>query len=188
VKKSEQNFRSRIDQGATRLRISIPLATSESARLHINALLVIWLLGAALAATSLVLQEPLLGPHIVHVLWLLAGIPVLWAFARFAIGREVITISEGKLMITKQPYGMIYRKRYHLSKVRRIRIDRTGLRLNDRRHRLSPLRWRGERGLILFDYDFKAVRFGRGLSVPEAKHILGIIRESAFIDSEQVEI
>ena len=186
--KSEQTFRSRVDRGHTRLRISIPVATSDSARLHINALLVIWLLGAAVSGSAFVIQEDLLGPPLVHVGWLVAGLPVIWAFTRFAIGREVITLSKGKMTIWRQPFGAIYRKRYHLRKVRRLRVDTTGLRLSDRRHRRSPLRWRGERGLILFDYDLKPVRVGRSLSVAEAKHILNMIRESEYVSPEQVEV
>jgi len=173
----------RIEHGHTRLRITIPLAFSESTRLHLTALLIIWALGAAFATISLVTGERILGTSLMHSLWLAAGVIVLWAYARFAIGREVLTFSDGTLRISRHPLPLGYRRTYLLPKVKHMRIDSTGLRLSNTRHRLNIWRWRGERGLILFDYDLRAVRFGRSLSVQEAKELLMVISESGYWES-----
>lgn len=172
----------RIDQGHTRLRISISLAGSESTRLHLTALLIIWALGAAFATVSLVTGEPILGTSLIHSVWLASGVVVLWAYTRFAIGREVLTFSDGRLTISRRPLPLGYRRTYLLSKVRHLRIDTTGLRLSNTRHRLNIWRWRGERGLILFDYDLKAVRFGRSLTIGEAKELLQVINDSGYCE------
>ena len=178
----------RIERGNTRLRIIVPLVSSEAARLHLTALLVIWALGAAFATVSLFLETPILGPAIIHVFWLLAGIPVLWVYLRYARGREVITVSDNKLTIGRKPLGLGFQTRYLLSRARRFRIDTNGLRMTDWRHRMNPLRWRGARGLILFDYDLQPVRFGAGLDVPTAKEILATLQESGYVAPEQVEL
>ncbi len=177
--------RIKINQGSTRLRISIPLAPSESSRLHLTALLVIWVLGAAFAAGALILGEPVLGPMIVHFLWWGAGLPVIWAYLRFARGREVITLTDGKLTIARKPLG--YRSRYHTPRIKRLRVDTKGLRLGGRRHRRNPLRWRGERGLLLFDYGLKPVRFGVAIDAAQAREILQAIKASGFIGPDHVE-
>lgn len=178
----------RFERGNTRLRINIPLASSEAARLHLTALLAIWALGAAFATVSLFLERPILGPTIVHVFWLLAGVPVLWVYIRYARGREVITVSDNKLTIERRPLGLGFQTRYLLSRAKRFRVDTDGLRMTDWRHRMNPLRWRGARGLILFDYDLQPVRFGAGLDVPSAREILIRLQESGYVSPERVEL
>lgn len=179
-------FRPTIEQGHTHLRIINPLATSQQSKLHLTALLIVWILGAAFSLTALVLGKRILGPAFIHVGWLGVGIPVLWAYSRFAIGSEVITFRENSLTISRRPIPLGYRRKYDLSKARHFRVDTTGLRVLDGRHRRNPLRWRGEQGLILFDYGLKPVRFGVGLSTAEAREILKVVRKSGRIDSSQV--
>ncbi len=175
-----------IEKGHTRLRISVPLAPSEASRLHLTALLLIWVLGAAYVVTSLFLPTPRLASELVQIGWLVAGVPVLWVYTRFAIGREVVTITETTLQISRRPLALGFRRRYLLNKAKHFRVDTTGIRIGSRRIRRSLWRWRGEQGLILFDYDLTPVRFGVGLEVGEAKEVLATIRESGFVDREQI--
>ncbi|HOZ08010.1 MAG TPA: hypothetical protein PKW75_06960 [candidate division Zixibacteria bacterium] len=180
--------RARVEQGRTRLRISVALATSEGARLHLTALLVIWALGAAFAVASLIVRFRPLGPPIVHVAWLAAGLPVLWAYTRFAVGREIISLGRGALTITHRPIPLGFARRYRLANAHRFRVDTAGLRIANVRHRRNPLRWRGEQGMILFDYNLRPVRFGVGLSTAEARRLLQAIRDSGQVSPEQVEL
>lgn len=179
-------IRPTIEQGRTHLRVINPLATSQGSKLHLTALLIIWTLGAAFSVAALVLGRRFLGPTIVHVGWLGAGIPVLWAYSRFAIGKEVITFRENSLTVSRRPISLGYRRTYDLSKARHFRVDTTGLRVLDGRHRRNPLRWRGEQGLILFDYDLKPVRFGVGLTTAEARHILEVLQKQGHLRPEQL--
>ncbi len=182
----EVSSRISIEQGHTRLRISIPLAPSESSRLHLTALLLIWLLGAAYVIASQFVQTPRFGSEMVQIGWLIAGLPVLWVYTRFAIGREVITITETKLQMSRRPLALGFRRKYLLSKARHFRVDTKGVRIGNRRVRRSLWRWRGEQGMILFDYDLTPIRFGVGLDVIEAKAVLAAIRASGFVDTEQI--
>ncbi len=180
-------FRPTIEQGNTHLRIINPLATSQQSKLHLTALLIIWVLGAGFSLAALVMGKRFLGPAFVHVGWLGVGIPVLWAYSRFAIGSEVITFRENSLTISRRPIPLGCRRRFDLSKARHFRVDTTGLRVLDGRHRRNPLRWRGEQGLILFDYGLKPVRFGVGLTTTEARQILSVLRESGRVEAGQID-
>ena len=86
-----------------------------------------------------------------------------------AIGREVVGLRPGVLVVRRGVAGLGFRREYRLADVRRLRVSPPP---RDASRWAPPLRFGRDPGVIAFDHGARTVRFGEGLDEAEASLVL----------------
>jgi hypothetical protein len=94
---------------------------------------------------------------------------VVYAWLRNAIGREVVGLRPGALVIRRDVAGLGFNREYSLADVRNLRVS---VPPSDAGRWSSPIRLGREPGVIAFDHGARTVRFGEGLDEAEASLVL----------------
>ena len=94
---------------------------------------------------------------------------VVYAWLWNAIGREVVGLRPGLLVIRRDVAGFGFSREYSLGDVRHLRVS---VPPSDAGRWSSPLRFGREPGVLAFDHGARTVRFGEGLEEAEASLVL----------------
>lgn len=111
--------------------------------------------------------------------WTLGGLFVMRIFFWMLLGKEVITLGQGRLTINKKGLLFSKPKTYDINEVKGLRVQETatigGYTTTSRRSVLM------NNGTIQFDYGMKTIKFGNGLEVAEGKHILLELKRKGYL-------
>ncbi|MFN8354851.1 MAG: hypothetical protein U0Y10_10425 [Spirosomataceae bacterium] len=147
-----------------------------------------WLVGEIAALGSLLgLLADVDGKRIFLFIWFVAwsvgGLMALAAVWWNLFGKEIITIGQGTLTITKKGVPFLKPASYTLASIQKMRVQPEQLfTRNDARSRQRGF-WLG--GSICFAYDSQTVRFGQNLSDADALAILSLFSEKHLLSSQQ---
>ncbi len=103
---------------------------------------------------------------------LVAGLAIAWQWAYATGGREIVTVSKTTLRIRREAFGPSRTWEFPLAAISRLRY-----------YPPPPEAWvgagRGEPtgGALAFTHDSQPFRFGSGLTEPEARRLLGVLRD-----------
>ena len=135
--------------------------------------LAIWISSIAGAAGQLTSGRARGGEARFFELWLVvavvAGGAVVYDWLWNAIGREVVSLRPGVLVIRRDVAGLGFRREYRLADVRHLRVS---VPPSDAGRWSNPIRLGREPGVIAFDHGARTVRFGEGLDEAEASLVL----------------
>jgi hypothetical protein len=98
-----------------------------------------------------------------------AGATVVYGWLWNAIGREVVGLRSGLLVIRRDVAGLGFSREYSLADVRHLRVS---VPPSDAGRWSSPIRFGREPGVLAFDHGARTVRFGEGLDEAEACLVL----------------
>ena len=106
-------------------------------------------------------------------LWLVAAVlgggVVVYTWLWNAIGREVVGLRPGVLVVRRDVAGLGLSREYSLTDVRNLRVS---VPPSDAGRWSSPIRFGREPGVLAFDHGARTVRFGEGLDEAEASLVL----------------
>jgi hypothetical protein len=114
------------------------------------------------------------------ILWLCG-----WSFGVFyaltiltwlLFGKEVISIDKGLLTIQKKGYVFAKTKLYNVADISALGLVENKTTLISVKRKNNPLPIR-QNGKIHFSYGAISVRFGFGITKPEAEHIVSLLKE-----------
>lgn len=173
-----------IEETMSGVAITIPAKSNFFKTLFLIVFLSFWLF-----AGGSVLNNGASGSGFVLIwlcLWFIALIKVASALSWNLIGKEVITIENDVLTIKKIGNFFGGTKSYAISEAKKFRVMPDNINSNNinitfsfgERGRLDNPK---ERGTIVFDYGMESIDFGLGISEPEAKHILKLLKEKDLI-------
>jgi hypothetical protein len=94
---------------------------------------------------------------------------VVYAWLWNAIGREVVALRPGLLVIRRDVAGLGFSREYSVADVRHLRVS---VPPSDAGRWSSPVRFGRAPGVIAFDHGARTVRFGEGLDEAEASLLL----------------
>lgn len=180
----EQPYKGRatIQDNFSDLQIIIPAKRNWFIIIFVAAWLCGWFMGETFALgalTGLIGDNPF---SIFLLFWLIAWtVGGFFAFRTFLwnlIGKEIITVGQGSLMIDKKGALLFKPKTYDLNEVRNIRVQEDNLGYNGifgtQRNSFSAF---NQGGTIRFDYGLKTVKFAGGIDEAEAKFIIDKLKE-----------
>ena len=98
-----------------------------------------------------------------------AGVVVVYGWLWTAIGREVVGLRPGVIVVRRDVAGLGLSREYSLADVRNLRVSAPP---SDAGRWSSPIRFGREPGVIAFDHGARTVRFGEGLDEAEASLVL----------------
>ena len=105
--------------------------------------------------------------------WLVAAVvgagTVVYAWLWNAIGREVVAVRAGALVIRREVAGLGLSREYSLADVRNLRVS---VPPPDGARWAMPVRFGRDPGVLAFDHGARTVRFGGGLDEAEASLVL----------------
>lgn len=113
--------------------------------------------------------------------WTVGGLFAMRVFFWLLIGREVITVGQGKITISKK--GMLFKKpkTYDLNEVKNMSVEELASVGNFSYGRRNSFAAMMNNGIISFDYGLKTVRFAGGIDAAEGKHILKEMRRKGYL-------
>jgi hypothetical protein len=133
----------------------------------------LWSIGIAGAMREVVSGRARGGDAAFLTVWLLGavlgGSAVVGAWLWTAIGREVVGLRPGLLVIRRDVAGLGFSREYRLADVRHLRVS---LPPRDASRWAPPLRFGSGPGVIAFDHGARTVRFAEGLDEAEASVVL----------------
>jgi hypothetical protein len=114
--------------------------------------------------------------------WTAGGFMAFRAFLWNLIGKEIITVGQGRLAIDKKAALLFKPKIYDLNEVKNVRIKDDNIEFGGffggQRNRLSPF---NSGGTIKFDYGLQTVKIAGGIDEAEAKFIVEKLKEKHFL-------
>jgi len=179
--------RATIDDNFNTLDISIPSKKNWFIIIFLSFWMCIWLVSIVAIPLTLFTDDsktPI--PFVFVSLWLcgwtVGGFFVFRTLLWNAIGKEVITISQGIMTIDRKGVIFYKAKSYDLSEARNFRVQEDPA-TSIMPYGMSPLRtWRmGNTGTIRFDYGMKTVKFGEGVDEAEGSYLLEKLRAKKLI-------
>ena len=140
-----------------------------------------WVFGAIMAGKTFINPEhsgpPILFMTIWMTGWTLGGLGVIYFLVWSLFGKEIITIGNGLLTISKKGAMFSKAKSYELGFISNMLAKELPLYSQSRNTLMSIL----NRGTICFEYGMKTIRFGDALDEAEARHIIELLRTRKFI-------
>lgn len=109
------------------------------------------------------------------VVWTVAGVLAVYAWLWQVMGKEIVTVREGRLTFRRDVGGFGLDKVYDLSEVRELRAEPVAFDPMDFSTALQL--WGIGGGAITFDYEGKTRRFGIGLDETEARQAVAAIKK-----------
>ena len=153
--------------------IVIPVRRNRVVLAVVPMWLAIWISSIAGAAGQLTSGRARGGEARFVEVWLVvavvAGGTVVYDWLWNAIGREVVGVRPGVLVIRRDVAGLGLRREYRLAAVRHLRVS---VRPPDAGRWSNPIHFGREPGVIAFDHGARTVRFGEGLDKAEASLVL----------------
>jgi len=135
--------------------------------------LALWITGIVGAAGQVVSGRARGGEAEFFEVWLAVAVAgaatVVYAWLWNAIGREVVGLRPGLLVIRRDVAGLGFSREYSLADVRHLRVS---VPPSDAGRWSSPIRFGREPGVIAFDHGARTVRFAEGLDEAEASLVL----------------
>lgn len=169
---SPSSGRAKITDRGADLQIIIPSKKSFFLILFLTAWMGGWVMGENFAVRSLF--HPKGESQLDYFLWFwLIGWTIGGAFALLGLlwlvaGREILTISNSRLVLERRIFALGTKREYEISSVKSIRVNpNEGLYAN----RSAAGMFGINSGSIAFDYGMKTVRFG-AVDEAEASHII----------------
>jgi hypothetical protein len=191
---STANTRYTIETLATSTRFSIRLSGANCSSLFLAVWLCGWAVGEIFVGVTLVnsVAQFLAGGETIFTgetlflvfwlaFWTLGGGFALYTVSMQVAGREVIEVSHDAIKIAKKAFGVGLGKTYNAINIDNLRIDESLPQFAAATSQLPPALGRFSRGAaaangaLAFDYGGSTVRFGIGLSLDEARQLLGEI-------------
>jgi hypothetical protein len=176
--------RATIQDNFTEVKIIIPAKKNWLLIIFISAWLGIWLMGETFALgevlKSLAGNPPPPGLFILLWLagWTAAGFFVFRTLLWNLVGKEIITVGQGRLSIAKSGLLFFKPKVYDLNELRNIRVQEEnpvgGTFFGGQRNNLDAFNLSST---IRFDYGLKTVKFAGGIDEAEAKFIVDKLKE-----------
>ena len=174
--------RAQVNDKGKLLEIVIPVKRSIFFILFIG----FWLCGWAFGEVEVILQlfrgsEGLGFGNLFMLAWLggwtVGGVLAIIGFGWNLTGREVITVSEDRLQIRREIFGLSMPKEYLLSEVKNFRVENNPMAGSMFGKQATSFSWGfTNTGIAKFDYGMKVVRFGEGLEETEAAFIINKIK------------
>jgi hypothetical protein len=153
--------------------IVIPVPRNLTVLAVVPVWLAIWISSIVGAAGQLTSGRARGGEARFFEVWLavavVAGGAVVYDWLWNAIGREVVGLRPGRLVIRRGVAGLGFSREYSLADLRRLRVS---LPPRDVSRWAPPLRFGRDPGVIAFDHGARTVRFAEGLSKAEASLVL----------------
>jgi hypothetical protein len=153
--------------------IVIPVRRNRVVLVVVPVWLTLWISSIAGAAGQLTSGRARGGEARFFEVWLVvavvAGGAVIYDWLWNAIGREVVGLRTGRLVIRRDVAGLGFSRDYSLADVRHLRVS---VPPSDAGRWSSPLRFGRDPGVIAFDHGARTVRFGEGLGKAEASLVL----------------
>lgn len=118
--------------------------------------------------------------------WTVGGLFALRAFFWLLLGKEIITIGQGRMTINKK--GLLFKKpkTYDMNDVKGMRVEAPaslGYNYGSR----NSLNNTFAGGTIRFDYGMKTVKFAGGIDEAEAKHIVKELKRKGYLFDRNIE-
>ena len=133
----------------------------------------VWTTGIAGVAGEVVSGRARDGEVVVFELWMVAAVlgagAVAYAWLWNAIGREVVGLRPGVLVIRRDVAGLGLSREFSLADVRNLRVSSPP---SDASRWVPPLRFGRDPGVIAFDHGARTVRFGDGIDEAEASLVV----------------
>jgi hypothetical protein len=120
---------------------------------------------------------PLLFLIVWTTMWTLGGCAVIYYLVWSLFGKEIITVGNGLLTITKKGAMFSKPKNYDLAYISNMIAKEQPLYTQGR----NNFRTMMNRGTICFEYGMKTIRFGDALDEAEARHIIELLRTKKLI-------
>jgi hypothetical protein len=160
-------------EGTAGRELAIPVRPNWIVLVIVPVWLTLWISGIVGAAGQLTSGRARGGEAGFFEVWLamaLAGtMAVVYGWLWNAIGREVVSLRSGLLVIRREVAGIGLSREYGLADVRNLRVS---VPPPDAGRWSSPLRFGRAPGVIAFDHGARTVRFGEGLDESEASLVL----------------
>jgi hypothetical protein len=173
-----EDFRARIESIPGGVEVSIPSRRNYAAAAFIAFWLCGWVFGLVTAGGQL-LSPPHVGkdppPELFLFvwlgLWIIGGLSAMTFLLWNLAGRERVTVRTDALSIRREVFGLGRGRHYELSAVKDLRAVESAVgTILGSFGRRDP--FGVSSGPLAFDYGAKTVRFGAGIDMAEAKHIL----------------
>lgn len=169
------------------LEIAIPAKKNGFIVLFLGFWLCGWVFGEVTAITSL-LPGSNGAPHLFMIVWLggwtVGGIFALRIFLWLLFGKEMITAGQGTITVSRK-YALFNKpKTYDLKECKNFRTEDEGDMFawnGFGQRRRSNINNFSDQGTIRFDYGMKTVKFGAGLDVVEADHLLQKLKDKKIL-------
>jgi hypothetical protein len=160
-------------EGAAGRELVVPVRRNRVVLVVVPVWLTLWISSIAGAAGQLTSGRARGGEARFFEVWLVvavvAGGAVVYDWLWNAIGREVVGLRPGVLVIRRDVAGLGFRREYSLADVRNLRVS---VPPSDAGRWSSPIRFGRDPGVIAFDHGARTVRFGEGLGKAEASVVL----------------
>lgn len=179
----EKPYRGRatIQDNFSDVQITIPAKRNWFILIFVGAWLCGWLMGEVFVLGGITRSIGSDPASIFILFWLIAwtvgGFFAFRAFLWNLIGKEVVTVGQGRLMIDKKGALLFKPKTYDLNEVRNIRVQEDNPGFNGifgtQRTNFSAFNL----GTIRFDYGLQTVKFAGGIDEAEAKFIIDKLKE-----------
>lgn len=160
-------------EGAAGPEIVIPVRRNWPLVVLIPLWLILWTSAIAGVEREIVSGRARGGEAGFFEVWLVAAVlgtcAVVYSWLWNAIGREVIALRSGLLLIRRDVAGLGLRREYDLAEVRHVRVS---IPPSADARWASPVRFGREPGVIAFDHGARTVRFAEGLDEAEAAMVI----------------
>jgi len=169
-----------IEESANGLKIMLPAPRKWPVLMLIGLGVPLWAAGLLATLTAIVRGGSGGGVSVLMLLlwlaaWLIAGLCIVGCALWMLGGREIIAVSEGKLILRREWRGCGRERGFKLTHITNLRStpDRVGL-----YELVTTLRVFGlEGGKIAFDYVGLTEQFGAGISEEEASRIVPLLKK-----------
>jgi hypothetical protein len=160
-------------EGTAGRELAIPVRRNWVVLVVVPVWLTLWISGIAGAAGQVISGRARGGEAGFFEVWLVAAVlgggVVVYTWLWNAIGREVVGLRPGVLVVRRDVSGLGFSREYGLADVRNLRVS---VPPSDAGRWCSPIRFGREPGVIAFDHGARTVRFGEGLDEAEASLVL----------------
>lgn len=171
--------RATIQKDGDSLEISIPTAKPIFDIIFLMAWLGGWYFGET-AALDQVFSDTTEGGNSWFLIfwlvgWTIGGVFFILIFLWIIGGKETVSIDSGEMILGREIFGVGHYKTYNINDIKYLTINP---RLDKDQWGQARDRYLVRSGLIEFDYGLRTIKFGSGIDMAEARHLIKILKEN----------
>ena len=177
------------NEGFNGLEITIPSKRNWFILLFSSVWLCGWAFGEVMVTKTVFFSDTDIGANLFMLVWLVGwtvgGLFVFSMLVWTLVGKEVITLKPGEMMLERKAFFLGRSKTYSLQEAKDFKAcpalqDAQAIRARQFNHPFS------NNGAIQFDYGMKTIRFASDIDEAEAKSILQKLKDKRLLTAQQV--